>query len=286
MPIKHYFRPASLREALSLLTSYSWSSKILAGGTDLLIQQALESTPEITVISLKDIEELRQIRKTAEGDIFVGATARHAEVAQSPIVNQYFPALAKASDWVGSRSIRSLATIGGNICNASPSADTAPPLLAYEARAVIESPSGERIVEIEDFFTGPSTTLLQGGEILKGFLLRPKSGWLADYEKIGLRKAMEIAIVNACVALAKDEHNRCAKIRIALGAVAPTPIRARKAEAILENREMTQELIEECAETAVAETKPISDIRSSADYRRKMVHFLVKKMVSAFAGVG
>ena len=286
MPIKHYFRPASLREALSLLTSYSWSSKILAGGTDLLIQQALESTPEIIVISLKDIEDLRQIRKTAEGDIFVGATARHAEVAQSPLVNQYFPALAKASDWVGSRSIRSLATIGGNICNASPSADTALPLLAYEAGVAIESPSGERIVDIADFFAGPSTTLLQNGEILKGFLLQPKSGWLADYEKIGLRKAMEIAIVNACVAIAKDEYNRIAKIRIALGAVAPTPIRARKAEAILENREMTRELVEECAETAVGETKPISDIRSSADYRRKMTHFLVKKMATALATVG
>ena len=286
MPIKQYFRPACLTEALNLLACYSQSAKVLAGGTDLLIPQALESSPEIVVISLKDIEELRQIRKTAEGDIFLGATARHAEVAQSSLVNQYFPALAKASDWVGSRSIRSLATIGGNICNASPSADTAPPLLAYEARVVIESPLGERVVEIEDFFTGPSTTLLKDVEILKGFLLRPKSGWLADYAKIGLRKAMEIAIVNACVAVSKDEYDRCAKIRIALGAVAPTPIRARKAEAILENREMTRELVQECAETAVGETKPISDIRSSADYRRKMTHFLVKKMVSALASIG
>jgi probable selenate reductase FAD-binding subunit len=286
MPIKHYFRPASLTEALNLLACYSQSAKVLAGGTDLLIPQALESSPEIVVISLKDIEDLRQITKTAEGDIFVGAMVRHAEVAQSPLVQQYFPALAKASDWVGSRSIRSVATIGGNICNASPSADTAPPLLAYEARVVIESPSGERVVEIGDFFTGPSMTCLQNVEILKGFLLRPKSGWLADYEKIGLRKAMEIAIVNACVAVAKDKQSRCSEIRIALGAVAPTPIRARKAEAILENREMTRELIEECAKTAVGETKPISDIRSSADYRRKMTHFLVKKMVSAFASIG
>jgi probable selenate reductase FAD-binding subunit len=286
MPIKHYFRPASLTEALNLLACYSQSAKVLAGGTDLLIPQALESSPEIVVISLKDIEDLRQITKTAEGDIFVGAMVRHAEVAQSPLVQQYFPALAKASDWVGSRSIRSVATIGGNICNASPSADTAPPLLAYEARVVIESPSGERVVEIGDFFTGPSMTCLQNVEILKGFLLRPKSGWPADYEKIGLRKAMEIAIVNACVAVAKDKQSRCSEIRIALGAVAPTPIRARKAEAILENREMTRELIEECVETAVGETKPISDIRSSADYRRKMTHFLVKKMVSAFASIG
>jgi CO/xanthine dehydrogenase FAD-binding subunit len=286
MPIKLYFRPASLKETFHLLTSYSGSAKILAGGTDLLIQQAIESSPEIVVISLKDIEELRQIKQTEEGDIFVGAMARHAEVTQSPLVNQYFPALAKASHWVGSPSIRSLATIGGNICNASPSADTAPPLLAYEAKAIIVSSSGEKVFDLESFFTGPSTNVLKGGEILKGFLLTPKPGWIADYEKLGLRKAMEIAIVNVCVAMEMDEHKRCSGIRIALGAVAPTPIRAKKAESILKDKRVTPELIQKCAEVAVEETKPISDIRASADYRKKMVHFLVKKMVSALARVG
>ena len=286
MPIKEYLRPASLKGTLDLLASYSGSAKILAGGTDLLIQQAIESSPEIIAISLRNIEDLRQIEKTAEGDLFVGAMVRHAEVAQSPVVNQYFPALAKASHWVGSPSIRSLATIGGNICNASPSADTAPPLLAYEAKTIIVSPSGEKAIDIEDFFTGPSTNVLKRGEILKGFLLRPKSGWAADYEKLGLRKAMEIAIVNVCVAMAVGEHKDCSGIRIALGAVAPTPIRAKKAESILKDKRVTPELIQKCAEVAVEETKPISDIRASADYRKKMVHFLVKKMVSAIAGVG
>jgi len=286
MPIKEYFRPASLKETFQLLTSYSGSAKILAGGTDLLIQQALESSPEIVLISLRDIQELRQIKETAEGEIFVGAMVRHAQVAQSPLVRQYFPALAKASQWVGSPSIRSLATIGGNICNASPSADTAPALLAYDARVIIGSPSGEKTINVEDFFTGPSTTILNTGEILKGFLLRPKSGWFADYEKLGLRKAMEIAIVNVCVAMAMDEHKRCSGIRIALGAVAPTPIRAEKAESILKDKRVTPELIQKCAEIAVEETKPISDIRASADYRKKMVYFLVKKMVSALARVG
>jgi carbon-monoxide dehydrogenase medium subunit len=285
MSIKHYFRPTSLKETFHLLTSYSGSAKILAGGTDLLIQQGLESSPETAVFSLKDVQELRQIEKTAEGDLFVGAMVKHAEVAQSPLVNQYFPALAKASHWVGSPSIRNLATIGGNICNASPSADTAPPLLAYDARVIIVSPSGEKAINVEDFFTGPSATILKTGEILKGFLLRPKSGWVADYEKLGLRKAMEIAIVNVCVAVEMDEHKRCSGIRIALGAVAPTPIRARKAEGILENRKITLELIQECAEAAVEETKPISDIRASADYRKQMVHFLVGKVVSSLASI-
>jgi carbon-monoxide dehydrogenase medium subunit len=286
MPIKEYLRPASLKETLDLLTSYSGSAKILAGGTDLLIQQTLESSPETAVVSLKDIQDLRQIEKTAEGDIFIGSMTRHAEVAQSPLVNQSFPALARASNLVGSPSIRNMATIGGNICNASPSADTAPPLLAYDARAIIVSRSDERAINIEDFFTGPSATILKTGEILKGFLLRPKSGEIADYEKLGLRKAMEIAIVNVCVAMAVDEHKRCSGIRIALGAVAPTPIRAKKAESILKDKKITPGLIRKCAETAVEETKPISDIRASADYRKQMVHFLVKKMVLALARVG
>jgi len=286
MPIKQYSRPPSLKEAFRLLTSYPGSAKILAGGTDLFIQQALESSPETAVVSLKDVQELRQIEETAEGDILVGAMVKHAEVARSPLVNQYFPALAKASHWVGSPSIRNLATIGGNICNASPSADTAPPLLAYEAKAIIVSPSGEKAIDIEDFFTGPSTTVLKRGEVLKGFLLTPKPGWIAAYEKLGLRKAMEIAIVNVCVAVEMDEHKRCSGIRIALGAVAPTPIRARKAEGVLENQKITPELVQVCAEAAAEETKPISDIRASADYRKKMVHFLVKKMVSDLVLVG
>jgi CO/xanthine dehydrogenase FAD-binding subunit len=286
MPITKYFRPAGLEKALELLTLYSGSARILAGGTDLLVQQTLESSPETILISLRDIEELRQIKQTAEADIFIGAMVGHAEVTQSPLVNQYFPALAKASGWVGSPSVRNLATIGGNICNASPSADTAPPLLAYDAGAIIASPSGEKTVDIEDFFTGPSTTVLKTGEILKGFLLRPKSGWVADYEKLGLRKAMEIAIVNVCVAMAMDRQKRCFGIRIALGAVAPMPIRVKKAESMLGNRKITPELIQKCAEVAAEETKPISDIRASADYRRKMVYFLVKMMVSTLGRVG
>jgi len=257
MPIKLYFRPTSLKETFHLLTSYSGSAKILAGGTDLLIQQAQDSSPEIVAISLRDIEDLRQIKKTANGDILIGAMTRHAEVAQSALVNQCLPALAKASHWVGSPSIRNLATIGGNICNASPSADTAPPLLAYDAKAIIVSSSDEKAINIGDFFTGPSVNILKTG-----------------------------AIVNVCVATAIDKNRNCSGIRIALGAVAPTPIRAKKTEAILQDKRLTSELIEKCAEAAVKETRPISDIRASADYRKEMVRFLVRKMISDLARIG
>jgi CO/xanthine dehydrogenase FAD-binding subunit len=285
MPVQEYFRPSTLNEAFDLLRSYAGSVKLLAGGTDLLIQCSSPSSPKTAVVSLRDLEALKQIRQTQQGDLFIGSMVTHADVASSPLINRYFPALGRASQWVGSPSIRNLATIGGNICNASPSADTAPPFLAYQAKAVIVTPAGEKWVSIEDFFTGPSTNVLKPGEILEGFLLTPKTGWVAAYEKLGIRKAMEIAIVNICVGLSTDGNKKCSDVRIALGAVAPTPIRARKAEEILKDQKISPELIEKSAKAAADETKPISDIRASADYRKEMVHFMVKKMVSDLSGI-
>ncbi len=285
MPIRAYFRPSSLEEASSLLQSYAGSARILAGGTDLLVQSRSERGTEVVLVSLRDIQELRQVREVDEDRCFIGAMVVHAEVARSSLVRQYFPALARASNWVGSPSIRNMATIGGNICNASPSADTAPPLLAYEGKAVIAGPSGEKVVDLESFFTGPSTHILKPGEILKGFILNKERDLKASYEKLGIRKAMEIAIVNVCAVLSSNEQKQCDDIRIALGAVAPTPIRARKAEALLRKRSLTPRLIEECAEAAANETKPISDIRASAEYRKEMVRMLVKKMIRGLAGI-
>jgi aerobic carbon-monoxide dehydrogenase medium subunit len=284
MSVQEYFRPSTLDEAFDLLKSYAGSVKLLAGGTDLLIQSSSTSSPKTVVVSLRDLETLKQIRQTERGDLFIGSMVTHADVANSPLINRYFPALSRASRWVGSPSIRNLATIGGNICNASPSADTAPPLLAYEAKATIVTPAGEKWVHLEDFFTGPSLHVLKPGEILEGFLLTPKTGWVAAYEKLGIRKAMEIALVNVCVTLSTDGNKRCSDIRIALGAVAPTPIRARKAEGILKGQKIVSELIERSAKVAADETRPISDIRASADYRREMVHFMVKKVVSDLSG--
>jgi len=232
---------------------------------------------------LRHIKALREICQEQKGEIFVGPMVTHTEVAQSPLLKRYFPALAKASGMVGSPSIRNMATIGGNICNASPSADTAPPLLAYNAKAIIWGPTGERAVSIEDFFTGPSTSILKAGEILKGFLLRPEKGLIAGYSKLGTRKAMEIAIVNVCVSMLA-ENNYCSEIRIALGAVAPTPIRAKRAEDTLRDKKITPKLIKETAKVAVSETKPISDIRASADYRKEMIGVLVEKTISELWG--
>jgi len=283
MPVREYFSPTSLDEAKELLTTSPGPAKLLAGGTDLLVQMLEEPSPEIRVVSLRHIKALREICQEQKGEIFVGPMVTHTEVAQSPLLKRYFPALAKASGMVGSPSIRNMATIGGNICNASPSADTAPPLLAYNAKAIIWGPTGERAVSIEDFFTGPSTSILKAGEILKGFLLRPEKGLIAGYSKLGTRKAMEIAIVNVCVSMLA-ENNYCSEIRIALGAVAPTPIRAKRAEDTLRDKKITPKLIKETAKVAVSETKPISDIRASADYRKEMIGVLVEKTISELWG--
>ena len=286
MPIKEYFRSTTLEEAAELLSTSSGSVKILAGGTDLLMHIWEHPSPETRLVSLRDIEVLRKINQNREGEVFVGAMVRHAEVAADLLLNRHFPALAKASGLVGSPSTRNMGTIGGNICNASPSADTAPPLLAYDAKVVIWSPSGETQAAIEGFFTGPSTTRLTNGQIVKGFILKPKSGLSAAYEKLGIRKAMEIAIVNACVSILIDQSRFCSEIRIALGAVAPMPIRAKAAERVLKGQRITHDLIRKAAEAAMDEATPISDIRASAGYRTKMIGVLVRRMVSDLAGMG
>jgi len=279
MPIKEYFKPDSLEQVQELVMRSPIPAKVTAGCTDLTIQLSQNESPPTRLISLKNIQELRGIRESDEGEIFIGAAVSHAEIAQSPLLLDYFPALAKASGLVAAPSIRNMGTIGGNICNASPSADTAPPLLAYNANAIIWHTAGEKIVPIEEMFVGPSVSILKTGDVLKGFLLKPQTGLIADFEKLGIRKAMEIALVNVCIAMQVNTSNECSNIRIALGAVAPTPMRAKKAEAKLTGKKISHALIKETAETAMREISPITDIRASAGYRTKMVGALIEKII-------
>ena len=254
-------------------------AKVSAGCTDITIQLSQKDSPPTRLISLKNIRELSGIRESEGGDIFIGATVSHADVAQSPLLIRVFPALAKASGLVAAPSIRNMGTIGGNICNASPSADTAPPLLAYDAKAVIWKSAAEKIIPVDKMFVGPSASILKADEVLKGFVLKPQNGLIADFEKLGIRRAMEIALVNVCIAIQLNDNNVCKKIRIALGAVAPTPMRAKKAEAKITDRIISRSLITQTAETAMNEIAPITDIRASAGYRKKMVGALVEKIL-------
>ncbi|MBW1723438.1 MAG: xanthine dehydrogenase family protein subunit M [Deltaproteobacteria bacterium] len=277
--IQEYLRPKNLLEACECLGNHP-EARLLAGGTDLL--NALSRVPEgrVTIISLRDIGEIREVRIMPGGEVFIGATASHREVTESPIIREHFPSLAKACGMVGSPSIRNTGTIGGNVATASPSADSIPPLIAYEAGAVVFSPAGEREVPVEELFLGPSKTILRRGEILKGFRLRSRFGRRAEYEKLGTRKAMEIAVVNACVSLVLDDGNTCDDVRIALGAVAPTPVRAKRAEEVLRGKILTEEVIRRAAGEAMEEIRPISDIRASAGYRKSMTGVLVQELIT------
>lgn len=281
MAIKEYYSPTSLAQAAQLVTDSRLPARFFAGGTDLMIQMMEEGSPETRLISLKNIAGLKDISRNEKGEIFIGAMVSHAEVAGHSLTKRYFPALAEAAGLVGSPSIRNMGTIGGNICNSSPSADTAPPLIAYEAEVVIWRQGAEVIVNVGDFFKGPSENILMEGDIIKGFLLEHQEGMNACYEKLGKRKAMEIGIVNVCVAMGKDDKGYCNLIRIALGAVAPTPIRAKEAEEILDGEKISPSLIRKATETAMKETSPISDVRASAAYRRDMVGVLVEKAITS-----
>jgi CO/xanthine dehydrogenase FAD-binding subunit len=279
MPIKEYFKPDNFEQVQELIMRSPIPVKVSAGCTDLTIQLSQKESPATRLISLKNIPELQGVRESDEGKIFIGAAVSHADIAQSPLLLRLFPALAKASGLVAAPSIRNMGTIGGNICNASPSADTAPPLLAYDAKAIIRHSTGEKIIPVNKMFVGPSVSILKTGEVLKGFVLKPQNGLIADFEKLGIRKAMEIALVNVCIALQVNKSNVCTKIRIALGAVAPTPMRAQKAEAKMTDKKISHALIKETAETAIREIAPITDIRASAGYRTKMVGALIEKIL-------
>ena len=201
----------------------------------------------------------------------IGAAATVRAVETSAVVRAKYPVLAYAASTLASIQIRNLATVAGNICRASPSADMPPALLVLDAAVVLAGPAGERVVPLAEFFTGPGRTVRQPNELLTEIRVpppQPHSG--AAYIKHSPRRAMDLAVVGVAAAVTLQD-GLCRNVRIALGAVAATPRRAREAEAVLEGCEPTAARLEEAARVAATECSPISDVRGSADYRREMV---------------
>ena len=222
-----------------------------------------------------------------DGSVTIGALTTMREVEISPIVLKKYPFLAQSAAEVGSVQIRNRATIGGNMANATPSADVAPALLVLEAQVKIAGANGERTIELDQLFRGPGQTVLSAEEILTAIVIPPVSPALVgEYIKFSPREMMDLAYIGVAVALVLNgNQKRCEKVRIALGAVSPTPMRARRAEAVLEKQILTEELAEKAGAEAAAESKPISDVRSSADYRREMVCVNTKRaLLNAAAG--
>ncbi|NOZ30082.1 MAG: xanthine dehydrogenase family protein subunit M [Chloroflexi bacterium] len=270
-----YEVPQSLQEASQVLRHWGPDARVLAGGTDLLVQIKESGWVPSCLVSLRRLDALKGIRWD-EGRLWIGARTTMKELLGSSEARPC-TALLEGAGLIGSPQIRSVATIGGNICNAAPSADTAPGLIALGAEAVIAD-GGQRVVPVEDFFTGPGQTVLQTGELLTGVRIpRPPARSGSAYLRHTPRAWMDIAVVGVASYVQLDEAGRCADVRIALGAVAPTPIRAPQAEAILRGESPTSEAIEAAARQAAQEARPISDVRGSADYRRHLVYVLTRR---------
>jgi carbon-monoxide dehydrogenase medium subunit len=236
-------------------------------------------------VNLKRIPGLRDI--SLNGELRLGALATLNDLIRSPIIREHFPVLAYTASKMAGVQVRNLATVGGNLCNASPAADTAPPLIALNARAVIVGKNGERVVPLEEFFVGVGKSVLAPDEILREILVpRLFPPTHASYLKLEHRAAMDIAIVGVAVfvkpAVASGKQAVMGEdVRIVLGAVAPTPMRAKQAEEILRGKELTEERIREAARLAAGEAKPIDDVRGSAWYRREMVEVLTRRQLLA-----
>lgn len=273
------YQPTSLKEASALVKEKGPGGRFLAGGTDLVIAIKEKGLSPKYVVDLKRIPSLSGIREEPDGAIAIGALTTLREVETSALLKRRYPFLAQSAAEVGSIQIRNRATIGGNMANATPSADLAPSLLVLEARAKISGLNGERSLPLEEFFRGPGQTVMEPEEILTAISIPSADARLSgDYIKFSPREMMDLAYVGVAVAVVLDQsQKRCEQARIALGAVSPTPMRAKKAEALLLNQPLTDELAERAAEEAAKESKPISDVRSSADYRREMVRVNTKR---------
>ncbi|MBI1884809.1 MAG: xanthine dehydrogenase family protein subunit M [Chloroflexi bacterium] len=286
-----YFAPTSLQEAIDVLRQRGDGGRPLAGGTDLVVQMkegVLRFPYPEYVVSLRRLPELKGMDFSEATGLRLGAGATFAEVAESPVVRERYPIIAEGASIVGSVQTMNMATVGGNLCNAAPSADIAPPLLACEATARIAGPSGQRTVPLDEFFVGPGETVLRPGELLVEVLVPPpppRTG--GAYRRHTPRKQMDIAVVGvaALVTLGPSTSSGQAdggafqRVRLALGAVAPTPVRARNAEARLEGRPASDEAIAGAAAIAHDEAKPISDVRGSAAFRRHLVGVMTERLL-------
>lgn len=280
LPRFEYFRPGSFEEAIKILRKYEGKIRPLAGGTDLFIAMKEKGTAWENVLDLKGIRHYDFIRET-DGGIEIGALATIHSVETSPLIKKKIPFLADAAGKIGSIQIRNKATIGGNLCNAAPSADTAPALLCLGAEMEIVEESGARRIPLEDFFMGPGKTMLGNSSLLEKIIIPfPPPNSAGVYFKESPRRAMDLAVVGVSCLLTLDRaKKKCLHCRIALGAVAPTPMRAKKAEMLLIGREVTEKEIAAAGEVASQEARPISDVRGSAEFRREMVKVFVKKGV-------
>jgi len=299
-----YHKPQTVKEAIDLMEGLE-NAKYIAGGTDVMVLIRQKKLAPARLISLRNIGDLNYME--TEGGLRIGSAVTYNTIAKNDFVQRRYSALADAVKKVGSLQIRNVATMGGNICNAAPSADTACPLLVLDASVIIAGKTGEREMSLDDFFLGPNKVALEKGEILKGFTM-PAFGENTGsaYFKHTRRQAMDLPMLGVAARVTidiggsevgckdafctvdsisnilkrlEDENLVCEDVRIAMGVVAPRPIRARKAEEALKGKVISEKLFEEIGEIAASESQPRDSIRGEAWYRRDMVKVLTKRAI-------
>lgn len=272
-----YYQPQSLDEAFGLMEKYEGRARYVAGGTDAMIRVKQKIWQPEALISLRWVEALCGIKKTGNS-LRLGSMTLWREIETDPLVASHCPALADAAPMVANPQIRNVATVGGNLCNAAPSADGAPPLMVMEAVLTISGPHGEREVPISEFFKGPGQHCMQPGEVLTAITIpeMPMHTGMA-FLKSG-RVTQDIAVANVAVCI-EMEGRVCKKCRVAAGAVGPVPMELQGVESFVEGKEITQDLLLEIQDKAAGEVTPITDVRSTEIYRRTVTGVMVKRAI-------
>lgn len=270
-----YFAPASLEEAFDLLDRFGPEGKLFNGGTDVVIQLRDHLIAPKAVIDIKRIPGLKTLTYDPQGGLTIGACMTMNEIGNDPQVREHYPTLAKAALSVGSKQVRNRATCIGNIVNASPLADTSTPLLAHNAVVIARSRAGERAIPLEEFFVFVRKTSLKPGEIVTAIQVPPAPGARGEFTKISRRREVDLSTICATILKAEDGW------RVAYGSVAPTPIRLKKTEALLNEGPLSDTVIEKAVELARSEVSPIDDVRATKAYRLEVVGVVLARSLRA-----
>ena len=279
LPQFDYIKAESAERAIDLLQEKGAAARILMGGTDLLVRMRNGDLAPEVLVDIKNLPGMNAISFTKTAGLTVGAAVTMNAIARNPDVLKHYPMLAEAAESVASYQLRNRATVGGNLCNASPAADTAPAALVLEAKLTAMGPKGERMIPATEFFKGPGVNALAAGEFLTRInYCNPPKGWKGRYLKIGRNAGGDLAIVGVAVmGYPEKDTPSDFRFRIALASVAPTPIRVHEAEEILAQNPITETVIGMAAEAAQEAATPIDDVRASARYRNAMVKELTRR---------
>ena len=276
-----YLTPATVEEAVALFGQHKETARYMAGGTDVIVKVKEGWMGPDYLINLKQIPGLEDLHKNeATGELTIGALVTHAVLEQSLLIRNEYPIIYDAVSNIGSLQVRNMGTIGGNLINAVPSADGAVPLIALDGKALLKGPGGERSVMVKDLFVKPYETVLTPGEILTKITIPAQApGTGSAYIKFGRRAAMELPLIGIGVLLVVDEDlSTCTRARICLGVAGPTPLRAVKAEQMLEGQPVTAELLTEAGKVAAEESQVRDSVRGQAWHRKEMIRVQVRRM--------